>query len=334
MLRNRFKEDTYNPELGCFSDDKFHCKGGGGGDSTTSVKPSKAQEAILNKQLDLANKVEAGGELDFYGGDTVAGQNALTGMGQQSALNQIPALQNLFSQQSAGLSGLLSPGTVNAQGVAPGTEGAISGLTNTGAVQAPSLQSSNAELTSALTNPITRQFQEQILPGISSAASSQGAFGGSRQDILEGQASADASGRIADVLTRASVGLQGQQAQQGFQAESLRQQGIGAGSGLSLQLQQQLAQQGQNSEQLRQQSIGSGLQLAPGVANQALLPSQIQSGIGGDMEAREQQQIDADRERFEFGQFAETDAANRVNSLLSSVNFGNVTSTESSGGGK
>ena len=423
MMRNRFKEDTYDREVGCFSDDRYFCGGGGGTRaSTTTVSPSREQRAILQEQLSLERGLKEKGELGFFPGQTLAGVDPLTTLGQVSAVGQIPGLQQFLGRQEAGVTGLLggpsldiagptdldraaiaglvSGGTAGLSGLdrsaidaltrgraaditgLPGsTTAAIEALTRGGTADIPGLAGVSDELARALSAPLTRQLEEQILPGISSAAVQQGAFGGTRADILRERARLGTGERISEVLTRASLGAQSQFAQQALAQEQLRQTGVRGGVGLALGAQGQLGQQalsqeqqrqaairsglglslgaqgqqlgaiqaglgtslglqgqlaGQQlaGEQLRQGAITSGLGLAPGLINQALLPSQLLGGVGAEREARGQQEIEAARERFEFEEFAPTDLANRLNAILSGLNFGTVSTTQASGGGK
>ena len=241
----------------------LHFKGGGSSSSTT--KPSPQQEAILKKQLALANKLEAGGDLQYYGGNTLAGQSQLTGIGQ------------------AGQFG----GAMQAASMNPGVLGAFNRSLNADLVNDPRTE----DLAQAVTRPMQEQFLEQTLPGISSAAVSQGAFGGDRANILNAQAGRDFTRNIGD--TRARIFADAQRA------------------GLSQQM------QALNALPQVQQGL-----MAPGLAVQ---------DIGARQEGRSQEEIDAARERFEFGQYAPTDTANRVNAILSGVNFGQTTTSKSGG---
>ncbi len=267
-MRNRFKEISWDSELSCFSGYDFHCKNGGGGTSTTTTEPSPEQRAILQKQLDLATGLEAGGELQFFPGQTVAAQDPLTALGQQAQVGGAAGLAGLTPDILSSTQRLLGADLVGD----PRTEA----------------------LAQAVTRPLEQQFLEQTLPAISSAAVQQGAFGGDRADILRATAARDVTGAIGDV--RAKV----------F-ADALRQ-GIGA-----------------------QQA---GLGLLPQVSQGLLTPGGVVEDVGARREARSQAEIEAERERFEFGEFAPTDLANRVAGLLSGLNFGAVTTTQGSGGGK
>lgn len=83
---------------------------------------------------------------------------------------------------------------------------------------------------SAAVNPIQRRLQEQLLPQIGSAAVQGGAFGGARQDVLEGQAlrdfsqeALDLAGQITfqDLAQRRDLGTNIYNNQSGLAAENL-----------------------------------------------------------------------------------------------------------------
>jgi hypothetical protein len=219
---------------------------GGGGSSTT--QPSPQQEAILKKQLGLANRLDAQGNLQFFPGQINATTNRNVSVGEDAAINQLGGINRNNALSERTFRDLLDP----------------EGGANTATVA-----------------PLIRQLQEQILPNISTAAVQGGAFGGDRQALLNTQAGSDIAGRATEAV-------------------------------------------------LRNQT--NALSLLPQLNQQQLLPAQVQQQVGQQRTDRAQQNIDARRERFEFNEFAPTDRANRVNSILSGLNFGSV--TKQSGGGK
>ena len=86
----------------------------------------------------------------------------------------------------------------------------------------------------AATRDIVRQYQEQILPGISQDAIGAGQFGGSRQGIAEGIAARGAQQNIADAIANLYGGAYGQ----GLQAQTQRQgQSLGFLQGIQGQTQ-------------------------------------------------------------------------------------------------
>lgn len=238
----------------------------GGSKSSTTTQPSPEQRAILNKQLNLANRLERGGKLNFFPGDTLGNESAETLQGREAQL------------AAAGQIGDLNPNVLDA----------VNRGLNADLVSDPRTQAA----ANAATRPLEQQFFEQVLPGISSAAQSQGAFGGDRAALLNAQAGRDFTQTVGDVRAKIfadahRTGLQSQQAT--------------------------LAQ-------------------LPQVQQGLLTPSQAIQDVGQQQDARSQAEVDAERERFEFKQLGLTDLVNRVNAPLSGINFGQVTTSKSGGG--
>lgn len=118
------------------------------------------------------------------------------------------------------------------------------------------------EYANAATQPIMENLQQHILPGISSRAIQSGAYGGGRQGLLEGEAIGNAQQTAAN--TRAGI------------YNNAYNQGLNA--------------------------MASGLQLSPSIANLGLLPSQIQGQVGAQQNAYQQALLNANIQRFNFGQ--------------------------------
>ena len=79
----------------------------------------------------------------------------------------------------------------------------------------------------------------------------------------------------------------------------------------------------------QQQAIGS-----MGMVNQGLLqPAQTASSVGAQQEARNQAIINAERQRFMFGQESPETALDRLGSRVSGVNLGQITNSSSGGSG-
>lgn len=150
-------------------------------------------------------------------------------------------------------------------------------------------------LADAVTQPIQDQFSEQVLPSISSGASAAGAFGGTRQGLQEAAAGREFGRAMGE--TRANV----------------------FNDAYRTQLDQRLNAAG----------------MLPMLNQQQLLPAQITQGVGEQRTMRDQQEIDADRERFEFQQFEPESRLDRFASRVAGVNLGGLTTAKSStsGGG-
>mgnify|MGYP003673395105 CR=1 FL=1 len=262
------KLQKYDSEIGCFLNSRLHCKGGGSKTTTQTTAPNPAQTAILDKQLAIANRLDAQGDLTYYPEQTLASENALIGMGQQGQLDVAQLLNS---------------------GLSPDIMGAAQRGLNADLVNDPRTEA----YAQAVTRPMEQQFLESTLPSIGSAAVSQGAFGGDRQNVLTNQATRNFNQTLGD--TRAKVFADAQR------------------TGMNQQL--------------------NILNSLPSIQQGVLTPSSLVTGVGREMQGGEQARIDDARARFEFSEFAPTDTAQRVNSILSGINFGQNTTSKTSGGG-
>lgn len=127
----------------------------------------------------------------------------------------------------------------------------------------------------SVTQDTTRNLTENVLPGLRSGSVASGMYGGSRQGIGEGLA----VGRTSDAITRQLADMQ-----------------MGAfDRGLNMY----------NAAQNR----------LPQTLNNQLMPGQVQQQIGAQQQAQEQQNINADRERWEFEQMAPLFALQQLQQL-------------------
>ena len=257
--------DQYDSEIGCFVDNfMLQCKGGGGKQTTTTA-PSYQQEQILQQQLGYANAMEDLGPQQYYGDDTVADMSDQTEAGLRA------------QEGAAGVAGDLSASAAQRFQDAmaydplkdPGTE----------------------EYLTAITNPLTRQFNEQTLPGLSSSAVKQGAFGGDRADILAQGAARDYMSEMGDTRTKALQGIVGQN---------------------------------------RENQLGM-LQQLGSLQEGALTPSQILQDVGAGREGYAQADIDAAMDRFGFEEDADRQVLRDASSMLGGINFGDITTTKGGG---
>lgn len=176
-----------------------------------------------------------------------------------------------------------------------------------------------AAITAAL-NPLQQRLEEQILPGITSTATAQGAYGGDRYglnlaNVIRDQFARPASDAIANAV------LAQQMQQEGIRAQQYGQEfGIGAqaeSDAITRAMQdiseqrQITAQEKQSTDALAQQwaramqdfALGqAGTQLSaaerlPGLVQtqftQGLQPAQVISGVGAEQQQQEQSQLDA-----------------------------------------
>ena len=158
----------------------------------------------------------------------------------------------------------------------------------------------NPQLAQAVSRPLMQQLNENVLPGISSGATQAGAFGGSRQGILENQARSRTAGSVTDALARATQ----QQQQIGLNQRGQDiNQGQYAGTFLAGQRQQDittaLQQRGQNLGALQAGQSGAS------AARQGLLAGPgVLSGVGAQQQQMQQQLINANMQRYNYGQNA------------------------------
>lgn len=143
----------------------------------------------------------------------------------------------------------------------------------------------------AITSPLKEEFTEEVLPTLGSRAVSQGAFGGSRAAIEEDKAVRTFGRAMGDTRTKGLMDI----------IDSNRQQ---------------------------QATMMSAV---PSLQDAATQGSQVLRDVGAGYEERSQAEIDADRERFEFGQQAPRDALRDASSMLGGIDFGSITKTK---GGK
>ena len=237
------------------------------------------------RQFNMPGQVNAPGQVSQVG--------ALGGLqGQVSAPGQIGQVGSFGSLPSQ-VSAPNQVGQVGAFGSLPGQVSAPGQIGQVGVgsqVAREGIQGISSELQQAMTNPILRQLQDQTLPGISSGATQAGAFGGSRQGILENQARTGATGAMADALARAT--LQQRQQDIGQRGQDIQQGQFGTNVGL--QQRGQDIQQGQFGANLgqsqRQYDIGTGLQSRGQDLNQR--SQDIQQGQFGTNVGLQQRQAD------------------------------------------
>lgn len=156
----------------------------------------------------------------------------------------------------------------------------------------PTQDPRTGEYLDAMTQPLLDQFQEETIPGINSNAVASGAFGGDRADVLKATATGDLAGAMGDTRAKALTGLI--DSNRSYQSNMMSQLG-------SLQ-------------------------------DAALQPSQILRDVGQGYQDRSQAEIDADRERYEFGENAPRDMLRDASSMLGGIDFGSITKTTGGGG--
>lgn len=306
--------------------------------STTSTEPSKLAAPFVEQVFGEAQNLFGQGPLSFFPGQTVAGPTQTELAGRQGLVNLATApgpeqqtVTQAFQQflgRAPGAEGIQFWVEQLKQGSPP--EEVINAIRNspeaqdfqrTGqAVQLPQnlkaplslpeflgqgaqtisglLQQQDVtkdpivqNLANAATEPLFQQFTERVLPQVGSAAVAAGAFGGSRQQILEQDLTRDLFRTAGDV--RAGV----------------------FGNAQARQLEQQKA----------------ALALFPQFANLQTLPSQILGQVGAAERGDAQQQINAERERFEFGQLSPLTNLQNFSNFVNQFGGGITTASGPSG---
>jgi len=236
--------------------------GSDGGSTTQTTNLDPVQRRALESVIKKSEKRYKQGPLQFFPGETLATQDANVASGEQSLLDSIPFLKETGSTALQALMGDLNIDAVN--------------------------DPRTLNLVNAAIAPINENFTESVLPSISSAATSQGAFGGDRADVLKNQAALSNQRAVGEASSR-------------IFSDAYQ-------SGLNQRI--------------------AALGLLPSVAQQTLLPGEIERGVGAARTDRAQQEIDADRERFEFEQFAPEAQLDNFVSRVSGINLGGSTVQE------
>lgn len=170
----RFKIDVGTGRL---LDTGRHFKGGAQTTNTVqNADPWKGQQPYLTDLFSKAKSWYDSGGMKPYEGQTYAGPTQASQGAQQGELN--------YATQ-------IAPGQLDQ------ANGAWSRMVNGSLMRAdsnPYLQS----YMDAATRNLTRNFQTSVLPGISSAAEAQGAYGGARQGVAEGTAAAGLATAVGD----------------------------------------------------------------------------------------------------------------------------------------
>jgi hypothetical protein len=235
------------------------------------IKPWMAQgtEQGLATAVDAAQQQFAQGPQSYYPGQTIASQDPNITAGQNSQLANIDRLQGMADQSGGAASYLQSGGDK------------VGGFTLEDQIGFGIPE----QYQNAIMDPIMRNLNEQVIPGIHTAAQSQGAFGGSRMQQQK-----------SDAATQATTAATDQMIQGNLQA---RGQSIGQRAG---DISAQLSGRGQDIQQLGQQASNmyNGINAAGTAMGQQQIPGQMQSDIGAQRQAYDQSLLNADINRFDW----------------------------------
>jgi len=260
-------------------------------DPTIAEGGSFAEPFFKTAYQEAFNQYNQGGP-QYYGGAQVAGFSPQQLEAQRQAQGTNQQL-NLLGQFQTGATARQLGQDIREIGI----PGQVRAPTQ---VQQINSQGIDPRLARAVSRPLTQQLNENILPGISSGATQAGAFGGSRQGILENQARSRTAGAVTDALARATQ----QQQQIGLNQRGQDiNQGQFSGTFLAGQRQQDintaLQQRGQNLGALQSGQSGAS------AARQGLLAGPgVLSGVGAQQQQMQQQLINANMQRYNYGQNA------------------------------
>lgn len=259
----------------------------------------------------------------YYGGNTVAGMN-------QDQLNAQGQVRSTANQQQAVIGDYLTklnnpvvnPYFSTAVGTDPRLNSALD--FSLGDILREGNPYAKAAMDSA-TRQITDNFTQSVLPQLGSEAQRSGAWGGSRQGIVEGLAAGETAKAVGDTAanlaaknyeTSLNTFNNGMNIASGLRAQDITQRGI-------------TSQEGQSSMQRKlDEFLGKGA-LLPSIIDTGYKPAQMLDAIGTDNRAYDQQLIDADVAKHNYGQNADADRLALYSGLLS----GQGTAGISAGGG-
>lgn len=233
--------------------------------TTSTSKPFAEQMPHVNRIMSEAQRLYNQGGMQHFG-DTVAAESADT-----------IAARDMQRQIAMGLGGFLQPGNDALQRM----------LAPIDVANDPTVLG----YADAATAPMIEQFNQQVLPGLQTAATQAGAFGGSRAGLVN----AVASQNLADTVGRTRAGI------------------------MNNAYGQQLAAQ-QNA-----------LAMMPQMASLQTLPAQLLSQIGAQEQTYQQALIDAARERHDFEQMAPWMNLQNYSGMVNQFGGGQSTITAPSG---
>lgn len=274
------------------------------GTSDQTVKPYMVagQEAGFKQAIADAKAQYAQGPQSYYPGQTVAGLDQATIDGQNQQLSTTQRLQDMANRSGRGALSLSEGGAAPIGGFQ------LEDQIGFGIPQ---------EYQSAIMDPIMRELNNNIIPGIHTGAQAQGAFGGSRMQQQKSDAAEQATKAATDAMIMGNL--------------QARQQSIGQRAGdIGAQLTGRAQDISQN--QVTNNAMATGSQLMNEAMAQQLLPGQVMQSVGNQRTLYDQSLIDADKTRFDWNRQESNDVLNRLMAQLNlTPNGGTVTQGQSGG---
>ena len=228
------------------------------------------QEEGLTAAADLARQATEQGPDQYYGGQTVADLDRNLIGGQNNWLSRTDQLNQMARKGGQAAANLSQGGAGRVGGF---------GLQDQIGFGLPE------QYQNAIMNPIMDNLNEQVIPGIHTAATGQGAFGGSRMQQQKSDAATQATKAATDAMIRGNL--------------DARQQSIGQRAGdISAQLQGRGQDITQN--QIQNQAMQQGMGGMSDAMRNMLMSGQIQQEVGRDRTQHNQALINADKDRFDW----------------------------------
>ena len=267
----------------------------GGDDQVTKPYFLPGQQEGLEDAVATARGQFEQGPMSYYPDSTVAGLDPNVQAGWQEKLSQVDRLNQMASATGQASMDLLGGGDKVGGFTLPDQIGF--GIPE--------------EYQNAIMNPIMRNLNEQIIPGIHTAATSQGAFGGSRMQQQKADAATQATEAATDAMIMGNLQARGQSI--GQRAGDISAQLSGRGQDIN-----------QNNQIYNQQLAGIG---ALGTAmNQSQFPGQVMTDVGMENTAYNQKMLDADVNRFNWNRDENINYIDRLfNRLNGTATGGTVT---------
>lgn len=157
------------------------------------------------------------------------------------------------------------------------------------------------EYQNAIMNPVMDQLNNQIIPGLHTAATAQGAFGGSRMQQQKADAAEQATEAATNAMIRGNLDARGQS--------------IGQRAGdISAQLTGR--QQDIYQNQMMNDAMRAGISSIGTAMGQQLIPGQVMQDVGNLRQMYDQSLIDADKARFDWNRAESENHLNRLGQRL------------------
>jgi hypothetical protein len=326
-----------------------HAGGGdSGGDSQQTSKPwKKLQPYVLDSAKALGNA--AGQPNEYYGGDTVQGFTPWQTQGQEGMAGYAGSeqLNNMIGNQQGAVNFGMTGGTVDPnQNSALGMSGNMynqfsnygndPALQNAGnlvnqsnsMVNDPYSDPTIAPWINAAINPITENYQENVLPGIRDQAEMYGGAG-NRTGLAEGVAARGYMDTVGDV----SAGMYNQAFGRGLNQQQQSGQQLTNAYGQAAGNQMGAAgQYGQNYGQ-GMTAATQMTSMAPQAMNAGMAPWQMMQNVGGQQQAMGQMEMDANRTAYDYNRDADFNRQQAYYSTMAGTPWGTSTSSGGDPGG-